>query len=233
MAKRELNIRGGLGVQVFEYLVGLARVPEGQDPLKYYDKVCVNIGGGDSIIDHSRTMWLDQVFDIDVPVKAVNGIAKQRAWLTFNFQQIVDKDVIQLTKLKRKVEKNDFKILHIRGRDRSLVSVDQYTKLAEKIGPEVKFLTNEPTIVEDIIDTLGYGEDISSDSVNDWYTCVGAKEIHGGLSGFTITAMLYDPLKPYHIFSKENSQGRHEVADELYDSLEVFKKHYFKNMEWI
>jgi len=153
--------------------------------------------------------------------------------LTFNFQQIVEKDIVSQVKLKQDVKSNDYKILHIRGRDRSLVAPADYLKLAEEIGPELKILTNEPSIAQGIIDTLGYGEDISSDSVTDWFTLVGAKEIHGGLSGFSISAMLFDPEKVYRVYSKENSQGIHQVSEELYDSLEVFRQSYFKNMEWI
>ena len=233
MAKKNLDVRGGLGVQVFEYLVGLARVPNGQTPEQYYEKVVCNIGGGDNIIDHSRTSWLDKVIDLDLPYETSKGVSKQHAWLTSNFQQIVEKDIVGQVKLKQDVKPNDYKILHIRGRDRSLVAPADYLKLAEEIGSDVKILTNEPSIAQGIIDTLGYGEDISSDSVTDWFTLVGAKEIHGGLSGFSISAMLFDPEKVYRVYSKENSQGIHQVSEELYDSLEVFRQSYFKNMEWI
>ena len=233
MAKKNLDIRGGLGVQVFEYLVGLARVPDGKTPQEHYEKIVCNIGGGENIIDHSRTSWLDKVFDLDLPYETSKGVSKQHAWLTFNFQQIVQKNIVNQVRLKQDVIPNGYKILHIRGRDRSLVAPVDYLNLAEEIGSDLKILTNEPKIAQGIIDTLGYGEDISSDSVTDWYTCVGAKEIHGGLSGFTISAMLFDPEKVYRVFSKENSKGVHQVPDELYDSLEVFRESYFRNMEWL
>lgn len=233
MAKKNLDIRGGLGVQVFEYLVGLARVPDGKTPEEYYEKIVCNIGGGEHIIDHSRTSWLDKVFDLDLPYETSKGMSKQRAWLIFNFQQIVEKDIVSQVRLKQDVIRNGYKVLHIRGRDRSLVAPADYLKLAEEIGSDVKILTNEPGLAQGIIDTLGYGEDISSDAVTDWYTLVGADEIHGGLSGFSISAMLFDPTKVYRVYSKENSQGIHQVADELYDSLDVFRESYFKNMEWI
>lgn len=228
-----LDIRGGLGVQVFEYLVGLARVPDGQTPKQYYEKIVCNIGGGENIMDHSRTSWLDKVFDLDLPYETSKGLSKQHACSPFNFQQIVNKDIVSQVQLKQNATSNGYKILHIRGRDRSLVAPADYLNLAEEIGSDFKILTNEPKVAQGIIDTLGYGENISSDPVTDWFTLVGAKEIHGGLSGFSTSAMLFDHEKVYRVYSKENSQGIHQVPKDLYDSLEVFRQSYFKNMEWI
>lgn len=214
-----INVRGGLGNQVLEYMVAKAKGK--QEPVE------VNVANTD--VAHIQKNWIQYLFDVES--SRVMRTQKTDAWTINNLMQLVNYNISSLPLKFVEVER-DQKILHIRGGDRSIATASGYAQLVDGIR-DIKILTNELSMAEEVISMLGYGEIISTDDVEDWYRCVYASEIYGAPSSFTISASMFDKNKKMRMLSKENCKGLHSFPDHGYKCIEFLRLNFYKDMEWI
>lgn len=225
----EISIRGALGTQLFEYMCGLNTARStGQTITK------VNINSGGKVVAPVKTNWLSQIIEVPYPVEVVPGTAKQDVWKKpVVFENLAKSNIIQSIKLTQPIQKNNFKILHVRGLDRTIASLNDYVRIAKLIGPDVKFIGDDNTFITKIINTAGVGENISKSVLDDWHACIGADEIYCAFTNFTLSALLFDKNKKFYMLSKQNSNGTVVIHDPAYKCVDAMFNHYFSNAKWM
>ena len=223
-----IDVRGALGNQVLELLVGLARA---KNLNKTPTIIRVNTGG--RVVETVKVDWLSTLFNLPYPVELSAGSAKQRAWTTDNFKLIANQDLVNSILLLNTPNKNNLTLLHVRGKDRQTASLEDYIKLAKRAGPQVKLIGDDQKLINNIIKSVGFGENISRTPQEDWYTCIGASHIYTSFSSFTVSAALFDPSKRMSFLTKQNSNGPASVGAKEYTCIGVLSNSYFKNAEWI
>lgn len=225
----EISIRGALGTQLFEYMCGLNTARStGQTITK------VNINSGGKVVAPVKTNWLSQIIEVPYPVEVVPGTAKQDVWKKpVVFENLAKSNIIQSIKLTQPIQKNNFKILHVRGLDRTIASLNDYVRIAKLIGPDVKFIGDDNTFITKIINTAGVGENISKCVLDDWHACIGADEIYCAFTNFTLSALLFDKNKKFYMLSKQNSNGTVVIHDPAYKCVDAMFNHYFSNAKWM
>lgn len=225
----EISIRGALGTQLFEYMCGLNTARNtGQTITK------VNINSGGKVVAPVKTNWLSQIIEVPYPVEVVPGTAKQDVWKKpVVFENLAKSNIIQSIKLTQPIQKNNFKILHVRGLDRTIASLNDYVRIAKLIGPDVKFIGDDNTFITKIINTAGVGENISKSVLDDWHACIGADEIYCAFTNFTLSALLFDKNKKFYMLSKQNSNGTVVIHDPAYKCVDAMFNHYFSNAKWM
>ena len=223
-----IDVRGALGNQVLELLVGLSRLKSrNQTP----SLIKINVGG--NVVETVKVNWLETIFDLPCESRVVNGSAKQRAWSVANFLTIADKSLINSLKFKSQPTKNNLTLLHVRGKDRQTASLEDYLILMNRAGQDVKLIGDDQELINRIIENAGYGENISGTPQEDWLRCIGAKEIYTSFSSFTVSATLFDPSKKIHFLTSESSHGPAKVHPKEYKCIDALVKSYFTNSEWI
>ena len=129
----DIAIRGALGTQLFEYLCGLYTA---QTTGNTVNKVIIGTGG--KVVAPVKIDWLSQIIEVPYTVEVLPSTAKQDVWKKPNiFENLASSNVLQNIKLKSPVVKNNFKILHVRGLDRTIASIDDFIKLVRTFGPDV------------------------------------------------------------------------------------------------
>lgn len=221
-----IDVRGALGNQVLELLVGLVKSKDQKPTL-----IRINIGG--KVVDTVKTDWLSSLFNLPCNVEISNGTSKQRAWSIPNFKSIANKELINSLEFIKPPVPNDLKLLHVRGNDRQTASLEDYLKLMTLAGKDVKLIGDDQTLIKQIIDTSGFGKNISSTPQEDWHKCIGAKQIYTSFSSFTVSATLFDPLKKIVFLTKENSHGPAKVHPKEYQCINALVQNYFTNSEWL
>ena len=223
-----INVRGALGNQVLELLVGLANLK-----IRNQQPSLIKINAGGQVVDTVKINWLDTIFDLPCNSIIVDAGAKQRAWSVRNFTSIANKTLIESLVFKNTPIKNNLILLHVRGKDRQTASLKDYLNLMNKAGSNVKLIGDDQKLINDIIKQAGFGENISGTPQEDWLKCIGAKEIFTSFSSFTVSATLFDPSKKIHFLTKENSHGPAKVHPKEYECIDALVKTYFTNSEWI
>lgn len=225
----EIAIRGALGTQLFEYLCGLdSAKKQGANISK------VNINSGGKVVDPVKVDWLSQIIQVPYPVELNQGTAKQNVWKKPQvFESLSASGIIKDVKLQHKIKPNNYKILHVRGLDRTIASHDDYVKLVNTIGSDVKLIGDDNRFINNIIKHAGIGENISKGVIEDWHACIGAKEIYCAFTNFTLSALLFDPSKKFRMLSKQNSNGTVKIHDPAYACVNALFTHYFKNAQWL
>jgi len=225
----EIAIRGALGTQLFEYLCGLYTA---QTTGNTVNKVIIGTGG--KVVAPVKIDWLSQIIEVPYTVEVLPSTAKQDVWKKPNiFENLASSNVLQNIKLKSPVVKNNFKILHVRGLDRTIASIDDYIKLVRTIGPDVKLIGDDNFLIDKIIHSTGIGENVSNSVLEDWHLCIGAKEIYCAFTNFTLSAMLFDKNKKIKMLSKQNSHGTVVIHDPAYKCVDALFNHYYTNASWM
>jgi len=224
-----LHIRGALGTQLFEYLIGAAKAKVGNTAIEE-----VHISTAGNIVEPCKTDWLSQIIEVPCPVKLVEQVNKQRVWTNVdNFKLINETKVIDNIISKVPLVINDYSILHVRGKDRCIASEQDYCKIMHSIGPTVKLLGDDQLMINNLIAICGFGENISQDELTDWQTIKGAKQVCCAFTNFTISSLLFRPSVDIKMLSRENSNGPVKIHPISYECIDQLFNHIFTNATWL
>ena len=225
----EIAIRGALGTQLFEYLCGLDFA---QGAGQTVEKITISTGG--KVVAPVKVDWLSQIIEVPYPINVGLGTAKQDVWKRPEvFKSLASSNIITNIKLKQPIVKNNLKILHVRGLDRTIASIDDYVLILKSIGPHAKLVGDDNEFINTIIDKAGVGQNISRGVLDDWHMCAGAKELYCAFTNFTLSALLFDKGKKYRMLSKANSNGSVVIHDPAYNCVNQMFSHYFTNATWM
>ena len=226
----DISIRGALGTQLFEYLSG---VTQAKKLNRQVARILINAGG--NVVDTVKIDWLSQIIKLDVPIEIIAGKSKQNVWKSPSlFKDISDnKSFVNSLQLTKPIQKNNLKILHVRGTDRTVANINDYVQIAKSIGPDVKFIGDDDYFIDDIQQAIGIGENISSSAIDDWYKCIGASELYCAFTNFTLSAMLFDPTKKFAMLDRSQAHGTVSIADQTYDCVQQLFDKYFTNAIWL
>ena len=225
----EINIRGALGTQVFEYVLGLARAKMAGETVTH---VNVNVFGG--IVQPAKVDWISKIIDVPYPVRIIQSTAKQGVWNDpENFKDIIKSGVLEDVVCKVDTIPTNYDILHVRGKDRIIASTPDYTKLMHVIGRDVKLVGDDNDLIDTVIRKVGFGENISVDEITDWAMLKGCRRIYCAFTNYPLSALLFNPYVEINMLSAENSNGYVNIEDDSYSGVDVFFKEYLKNGRWI
>jgi hypothetical protein len=222
----EINIRGGLGNQVLEYLIAKA---------DHREVTKINVGVGDTNLDWVKKVWVNKVLVLDdATITEVDEVVKYNIWNNKdNFKKITNK-LTNRVLLNANPERIDETIVHVRGSDRAFASVFDYVALLEYIdNKDVKILGEDNKYIDKVLKIYGYGENISSDPVSDWYRCIGCSKLYSGFSSFTLSSVVYDPTKKYVVLDKQSMKGRVTPPDKDLECVQVLFDNHLKNSSWL
>ena len=216
-----LNIRGALGTQILELLVGLA---------KHGSKITeIHVNTGGRVVETVKKEYISELFDINIPISIVQGTSKQNAWRVDNFILLTKINAQEILPLKKKPSETNETLIHVRGLDRQTASVDDYRKICQLESNNIAFIGDDKTLIEQI-SNQPY---VMGDVYNDWLRCISCSQLYGSFSSFTVSAMLYDVNKQYSILSKENSNGPHALGKAEYNCINTLIKNKFTKAKWI
>jgi len=226
----DISIRGALGTQLFEYLSGITQAKKLNNSV---DRILINTGG--RVVDTVKIDWLSQILLIDTPVQMVSGKAKQDVWKYPNlFKDLCNnKTCVDNIVLTRKIEKNNYKVIHVRGTDRTVASVDDYVRIVKTVGHDAKLLGDDNLFINKIIKHAGHGQNISKSAIDDWHTCIGSSELYCAFTNFTLSAMLFDPNKKFYMLDKTQAHGTVIIPDQTYNCVQQLFDNYFINAKWL
>ena len=216
-----LNIRGALGTQILELLVGIA---------KHGSQITeINVNTGGRVVETVKTEYITELFDIKIPVRTVPGKSKQNAWKVENFLLLSEITASELLPLRIVPKKSIETLIHVRGLDRQTASVDDYRRMQTSESSEYNFIGDDANLIQKITGqpyTMG-------DVYNDWLRCVACNSLYTSFSSFTVSAMMYDPDKQFSVLSKENSNGPHGLGKAEYNCINTLIKNKFTRAKWI
>ena len=225
-----INIRGALGTQIFEYLSGLDRAQANDQSIE-----SIHINGGGPVVETVKVDWLTQIIKVPYNVEVTASRVKQDVWKNPSLFSDLAKNtkLFDRNTLTRNIEPNSYKILHVRGTDRQIADKNDYLKIMQKIGNDVKLLGDDRDYIDSLISTAGYGENISGDVIDDWYLCVGSRELYSAFTNFTLSAMLYDHNKKFQMLDRASSHGPVKITPTAYNCVDRLFKNYLKNSFWM
>ena len=224
-----INIRGALGTQIFEYIHGLTVAKSKNQTV---EGVHINVSG--AIVDTAKVDWISSIIEMPYPVRAVESSGKQGVWSNpVNFTNIINSKVMEDLVCKINPIKSDDEILHIRGKDRKIASIDDYVSLMDMIGDNVKLLGDDNILIEEIIRKAGFGKNISKDELTDWARLMGCKKIYCAFTNYPLSALIFSPDTEINMLSRDHSNGYVTIDEEVYSCVDIFFKEYLKNGRWI
>ena len=224
-----INIRGALGTQIFEYIHGLAVAKSKNQTV---EEVHINVSG--AIVETAKVDWISSIIEMPYPVRAVESSGKQGVWSNpVNFTNIINSKVMEDLVCKINPIKSDDEILHIRGKDRKIASIDDYVSLMDMIGDNVKLLGDDNILIEEIIRKAGFGKNISKDELTDWARLMGCKKIYCAFTNYPLSALIFSPDTEINMLSRDHSNGYVTIDEEVYSCVDIFFKEYLKNGRWI
>jgi hypothetical protein len=223
----KIYVRGGLGMQVLELMVGLALSIERKD-VSNVEEVCVSIAG--DVVQPVKLNYLKSVCDVGIPCNATNTQLKQNAWTRQNFEILCKhyEEVISRFKFfEPRIWKQYDNYFHIRGKDRKLISAEKYIDILKTEWIEKKknacILSDDKKFSRKIFDRF-FSEHIdlmvNSEPVEDWFCLRNAKEVMGPFSTFTISAWLTNPEQHLTILGPEYNDKQY-LDRKYYDLLEL------------
>lgn len=227
-----LNIRGGLGTQVLELLVGLAKARLKNEIV---DEICINTGG--NVVSTVKHNYISELFSISIPVTVSDGTLKQNAWTSENFELISDFQYFEPKhglRLKPYIEKvvanpeNDV-IFHVRGKDRPVAHFEDYKLLINDYQQfadervDIHLLGDDSDLVNKLCAVTKLTNISSDDPVLDWITCLSSSLLVGGFSSFSLSAALFKRHGYYSMLGKENCTGEH-LDQKYWDCVDVLMK---------
>lgn len=221
----DIHIRGALGTQIFDLAYGLSRFPDA-------GSVVINTGG--PVVNTVKRDWITPLFDLGIPVIQRDGKSKQAVWEHPDRMLDLSRcDIKKLLPLRRLPTPNNLRVLHVRGLDRQLLHADIYVRLIHQLGPDVTVLGDDPDLIRRVIDAAGGGQYLEQEPIEDWYTCMGARELYSGFTNFTLSAMLFDPIKTFRMVSRDATQGPASISKSVWLAVQHLFDNYFSNADWI
>jgi hypothetical protein len=118
--------------------------------------------------------------------------------------------------------------MHVRSGDGFTATIERFVSLGQKIGQDLVIVGNDHRTNTEIINQLGFGEDISQDPVNDWRAIVGAPMLGAPFSSFSVSAMLFDVNKEYYFLYPSINQNK-EIKDTEKQIMKYLIDSVFKN----
>jgi hypothetical protein len=217
-----LNIRGALGTQIFEYLLGLARAKAAGQPV---EAVYINVSGG--IVDPAKEDWLSRIIDVPYPVKIVKSNIKQNVWgHRDNFNLILATNVIDDVVCKVPPIQNDQVLVHVRGLDRTIADDGDYLHMMNLVGRDVKLIGDDNALIDYLIAKAGFGENVSKDAITDWAMVRGSKKVFCAFTNFTLSACIFSRHVKLNMLSLQHSHGNVKISPESYKCVELFLQKY-------
>lgn len=237
-----LNIRGGLGTQVLEMIVGLekARIKNEQ-----VDEICINIGG--AVVSTVKHDYISELFSIPVPVTISDGILKQNAWTLENFELLSEFNYFDPRhglRLQKPIESKTATdigniLFHVRGKDRQVASVNDYKTLIEIFN----YCNTDKISMELLGDDLDLIKKVNSNQrckviggvspIEDWIECISATTLISAFSSFTIAAALFNSKQFVRLISRTESNGPYKgLEDKHWQCLNILVNKR-KDWEWL
>lgn len=240
-----LNIRGGLGTQVLELMIGVAKAGVRNEII---DEIHINTGG--NVVDTVRFDYISPLFSIPVPIIVTSNTLKQNVWTEEHFEMLAEFDPgapRTLLKFNKPYKANviskffnkepDNSVIHVRGKDRQVASEWNYQILISRaidFMNNIEILGDDQALISRI--TCGYGRhirNVSSDPMSDFIRCIKSDVLLTSFSSFTIAAMMFDPKKHFRFLSKETVSGPHKMEDKHYRCVDILMKKKFTNGEYV
>jgi len=227
----DVNIRGGLGNQVLEYLCALHDHKEIDN---------INVGVGSTDLDWVKKVWIDKVLVLNSRVKAANNMMKYTLWKDKNNFKKFNKDFMKPILLTRSVKPTDEVIVHVRGSDRRFASLFDFGVMSNHLvdrnpGKQILFIGDDQKFINRLIEVVNIGDkavNATTDPVTDWFRIVACKELYGAFSSFTLSAMLFDPNKQYTVLDQKSNNGPVKLESFYYDCIQELFTGYFSNAHW-
>jgi hypothetical protein len=222
-----LNVRGGLGMQVLETMVGYAKAIERNE---YVEAIEISTGG--DVVDPVKHNFLGSVINVAVPIGTTNSKLKQNAWTKENFELLVKHydEVMKCFEVKtEKAFTGVLRVFHIRGKDRQIISENTYRELIEQFSRQdphrFYVFSDDFDLAERVISELDYqplmNTSLALQAANqDWQSCVTAMEIMGPFSTFTLSAWLMNPKIHYTVLGPKYNDNM-PIAREYYEMLNI------------
>lgn len=188
-----LNVRGSLGTQVMEYLVGLAQLQ-----ITGHELEEIHINTKDTA-DHSKVDYLSQIFDLGVPVQFVDDTKKVGCFKLENLKQIFlhKEAVFQQLKFRNMHAARCDTVIHYRNGDRQCLSDDLYREIVKRYAYENYFsVGNDYKAMCSIFQKDGIINHLASlglPAVLDWNSLRHSNHVIGGFSMFSISAHILSP----------------------------------------
>lgn len=224
----DVNIRGGLGNQVLEYLCALHDHKEIEN---------INVGVGSTPLDWVKKVWINKVLVLDSKVNAVDNMSKYNLWQhKDNFKKFT-KEFMRSQLLTRTVKPTNEIIVHIRGSDRRFASLFDFGVMVNSIADQhpdkkILFMGEDKKFISRVQDATRVGENVTSDPVTDWFRLIACKEIYGAFSSFTLSAMLFDPDKKYVVLDQKSNNGPVKLDSFYYDCVQELFNGLLTNAYW-
>ncbi len=232
----QVNIRGKLGMQIFELHAGLTAAFNNEWTV---DGIHVNIGNGDDPGFHNRLL---EIFETNIPIKNVPGVRKQSVWSPEGMRRaFANRGKVQsLFKPRTDIVSTRYdRILHIRGQDKNMASADAYVPAALKFDKPFTIMSDDKRLTGAVVLGLqlqkSLNPDISfqisdQDDVRDWKSIYWADEVRGTPSSFTLSTLLFNPDKRMHIIRENN--GPFKLSKDNIAAVEAIME-FCPNVEWI
>jgi hypothetical protein len=215
-------IRGGLGNQALEMAGCLA---DAIDRGVKVDRVSVNVQPTDR--GSIRTNHVARMFETGFPVDTAIGTAKFGIWKGDRLERAFRHRDAVLARVRLKVAPIGVeRVLHVRMGDRAPASRQQYIDAA---GPGLwHVIADDAAAAHDIASAID-GTASGSDALTDWRHCLGAREIVGPASSFTLSAAYFAPHKRVRMFRRQN--GPRPAPGEMIEAIEAVRD--YMDFAWI
>lgn len=221
-----VNVRGGMGMQHLEALVGIAiAIEKGEE----VEAIQINVGG--DVVDTVRANYLSATGYFNVPVRVVDGVEKQRAWdnlgtLLVNYEKVMVSKYMRMNVF----SSSELCYLHIRGKDRQTTSVKTYQDI---IPQAVHAWEMTPILMGDDLDLAlkvqkGFEHwtrlDFHGNPLHDWFKFQTAEQVVGPFSTFTFAAFLFHPFFKLKVMGPELNDGPVKINSGYYKMIEDFSR---------
>jgi hypothetical protein len=218
------NIRGGLGTQILEYLACVHLTDwEGGDVIETLN-VVARSGDRASI----RRLHVDDLLYADVAMCVVPNGSKMGVWRGDLLQRvfadrarILPHATLAVTPIRTE------RLMHVRLGDRAPVTARRYIDAAGSQDWDVVGDHDQPG--REIAQSIN-GRWVGSDSQADWQRCLGAGEILGPPSSFTISALFYQPHMRLRVLRHQD--GPCPVPAYMLDAIDGIRR-WCPNIEWV
>lgn len=224
----KFSIRGGLGFQLLGLIGAWAVALENSATVSH---ITLNFGNYPEGQNEANIDFLSQIVNLNFSINSVMGTEKFKFFDEENLKLVFK----HLPEIRRKIiirnhlPYEDFRILHVRQRDRFLVEVETYKKIFETTKPLLVLSDDSidfPKINLDVVTNLKPG------SILDWYFCYRSKEIYGGFSSFTLSAALLNPKTKLYVIRKEDSVNAHLVSKSDWNCMNLITEN-MENIKWL
>ena len=219
----EFNIRGGLGTQILSLCACYAIAIEKNQTVT---KLIFNHGSYTTETKDPNIVFVDSIINFkNKPEYAiVNGTSKTSPFIRSNANLVIKhwNAIRQEIFLKKKYEQTNEKIVHIRQKDRAMVSIDKFDKL---ISNDTVVISDDPLVYK------RYGIEAIDDTIGDWERMCSAASVIGGYSTYTLIASMLNQNLELSIVRKEDSVSN-MLSEEDWNVLYMYVDH-FPNINWI